>query len=1179
MKNFKFKWLLLSIVLSIASINTAWATDYVYISPGIWKTAGRLTAYFCSSDDKGAQWIDMTKITDDLYRVAVPATNNDKLIFLRMDPDKSNAWGNQWNQTNDLTPTGNEGKVFNIPATIDGVWSYKGSWGSVVSLFPNGKRIYFKPCAKWKEASARFAMFCVDGNTDTWLGMTQQGSTGYYYADIPNALTAYVVLCRMDPSKSGYGWTKDNPLWAQTNDIAPDGSDPLHNLIRATSDTYDTPTTDWWDYAPNATVIGSFNSWDRATGAYPLTGTGGTANVTLSATSDVEFMILEGETWHGNSDLFVGQSTSITMNGSTNCHVITGDAGEYTFTYNSGTQALTVEYPDSHPSSNYVYFEVPDGWTSVYSHRWSGSAYNTSWPGWILGTTTIGDADYAFMSTYGLSNFNFHKNAKDGYEDIKTPDLSLATNAGKHYTGTSFTPERVGSWSANFPITITLNKGDHGASNETAKVNYNATSLTSSTPVSANEGYTLEGYYDGSTKVLEADLTYAGTNVDEYISGGKWVKNKNCTLTAKYTLNSHNLTWSLAGGSITSEGGTYTAAGSVDYGTALTAPTVAKEGYSFAGWSPSVPSTMPDEDVTCTATWSEDLHDVIVLYQCNGKSISDNGSVTAIGITTSESTTAPSITGYTFSSWAAMPSGVTTSSELTGATITINATADDKTIVANYTAVPQTFNGSVSGHETEWNNTGNWTSGIVPTSEHAVTIAAPVVVSTTDAVAKSINITTGGSITINADAKLVVEQSITKNGGATTEEDIFIASSSISNGTLIWGTTGTLGKATVAYYTKSHGTGTTDDVNQYIGTPFSDEYNNYNYYGAWVFKAKSDMSAWERLPMGTKMEPFVGYNVIYNSESAGHTFIMGGTLNSNGNVTCTCSSNSYGDENLLANSWVAPIDISKFIEAEDFSGVEATIYIFNSTSEKASGEAGYTSVPTGGNYTVYNLLTSGSIPSMQSFSVCGSGTVKLNYNRLVKGAGTVSNGPMKAPSRDIRSEMVSLTIHVNDENGWGDELKLFEHEDFSVDFENGWDSHKLMGYSQAPQMYAVSSDGNMAINSVPSFDNNVVAFQAGSASNEYTMSFAYDGEETLYLNDTKAAFSQEITEDKAYDFTAASGDNVARFTITKSPVYKVPTGIENAEGFTNSASKQMIDGTLYIIRDGKIYNAEGSLVK
>ncbi|MBQ0119438.1 MAG: InlB B-repeat-containing protein, partial [Bacteroidales bacterium] len=67
-----------------------------------------------------------------------------------------------------------------------------------------------------------------------------------------------------------------------------------------------------------------------------------------------------------------------------------------------------------------------------------------------------------------------------------------------------------------------------------------------------------------------------------------------------YPRNSYNLTWNLDGGTITTAG---TPAGQVKYGATLSAPVPSKAGAQFNGWSPSVPATMPAEDIAFTAQW------------------------------------------------------------------------------------------------------------------------------------------------------------------------------------------------------------------------------------------------------------------------------------------------------------------------------------------------------------------------------------------------------------------------------------------------------------------------------------------------------------------------------------------------------------------------------------------------
>ena len=68
------------------------------------------------------------------------------------------------------------------------------------------------------------------------------------------------------------------------------------------------------------------------------------------------------------------------------------------------------------------------------------------------------------------------------------------------------------------------------------------------------------------------------------------------TVTATWTVNSYDVTWNVDGTETTE---------SVEYGAAIVAPAdPEKEGYTFAGWTPDVPSTMPAEEQTFTAQWA-----------------------------------------------------------------------------------------------------------------------------------------------------------------------------------------------------------------------------------------------------------------------------------------------------------------------------------------------------------------------------------------------------------------------------------------------------------------------------------------------------------------------------------------------------------------------------------------------
>ena len=72
---------------------------------------------------------------------------------------------------------------------------------------------------------------------------------------------------------------------------------------------------------------------------------------------------------------------------------------------------------------------------------------------------------------------------------------------------------------------------------------------------------------------------------------------ENMTIKAKWTMNQYTLTFDTNGGSTI-------APITQDYGTAITAPAdPTKTGYTFAGWTPAIPTTMPAENLTVTAQW------------------------------------------------------------------------------------------------------------------------------------------------------------------------------------------------------------------------------------------------------------------------------------------------------------------------------------------------------------------------------------------------------------------------------------------------------------------------------------------------------------------------------------------------------------------------------------------------
>ena len=109
------------------------------------------------------------------------------------------------------------------------------------------------------------------------------------------------------------------------------------------------------------------------------------------------------------------------------------------------------------------------------------------------------------------------------------------------------------------------------------KVKY-GTKITAPKPT--KKGYTFNGWSSSVAKTMPAkDVTYK----------------------AKWKANTYTLTWDLAGGTASNQ---YTS-GKVKCNAGIVAPVPTKEGYTFDGWSVSVPSKMPAKNLKITAKWRE----------------------------------------------------------------------------------------------------------------------------------------------------------------------------------------------------------------------------------------------------------------------------------------------------------------------------------------------------------------------------------------------------------------------------------------------------------------------------------------------------------------------------------------------------------------------------------------------
>ncbi|MBR3956402.1 MAG: InlB B-repeat-containing protein, partial [Kiritimatiellae bacterium] len=206
-------------------------------------------------------------------------------------------------------------------------------------------------------------------------------------------------------------------------------------------------------------------------------------------------------------------------------------------------------------------------------------------------------------------------------------------------------------WTAAYTVVYKPGANGIGSQQTAAKVQDIALSL-------AGELFTRDGY-------TQTGWATSDVGAKVYDLGAFYSANAAITLYPFWTANKYTVTFDANGGT---GGKTVT----LDYGTALSAPTVTRDGHTFTGWSPSVPATVPAGDVTYTAQWTANKY--TVTFDANGgtggKTVTlDYGAVLS----------APTVThdGYTFAGWspsvpATVPAGdVTYMAQWTANTYTV----------------------------------------------------------------------------------------------------------------------------------------------------------------------------------------------------------------------------------------------------------------------------------------------------------------------------------------------------------------------------------------------------------------------------------------------------------------------------------------------------------------------------
>ncbi|MFZ4581212.1 MAG: hypothetical protein ACOYM7_01065 [Paludibacter sp.] len=512
---------------------------------------------------------------------------------------------------------------------------------------------------------------------------------------------------------------------------------------------------------------------------------------------------------------------------------------------------------------------------------------------------------------------------------------------------------------------------------------------------------------------------------------------------------------------------------------------------------------------------------------------------------------------------------------------------------------------------TNWGTPGNWTGGFVPapgddvefakkSNNNGVPAESNLQLDINRTIGFLVNDSANLSVIIPPNLTLIVNNNIQSTSN--TDKILIQASASLPNGSIIYRNPqnlpvyGTVEMYSPASWNKSNAINNRYNW-QFFGIPVSTVDALPTFYGAYVrelFENDNDTAThWRMLTNTSVLQPFKGYELCQQAP-AFYTF-RGQLVNSNFQSGQFIKSTGalYPGQHMYANPYTSAMDIRQI---EFGTGVEATAYLYNTgtfTSWKTNPTKNvdgtvivpgqYNSVPKqqAGDFGILRQ-----IPSMGSIMVrilkpnasTTNSYVNFTYNSVAMG----NTDRQRAKAQSLTDTQAVTEIQLESDNGF-DKLWIMSHDQYTRNFDNGFDGIKLTGNALNQQIYAVETDGNYQINSVNDINNTSIAFQAGVDEN-YILTFMHNENSTIKY---KKIFLHDLVENQLIDITTSGTKYAFNASSTPNPVlrFKILSQNESIDSEKVSFSKVYhFDNKLYIQNfsenEGKVfvYDISGRMI-
>jgi len=472
MKKFNFKWLLLSFILSIASINTALAQcsqgQVFYFRPSTsnpdWTTDARFAV--CFQDVYGnssyESWYSCIEVPGDAgtYYAVAPAACY-KWFFCRMKgSDSNNNWSNppKWNQSTQLSWDGtNHYNLFTKKS--DGNWDGDCDWSK------------YAPPMSSATLSNTSTIYGGDGTSGNPYKI-KKGTTLSVSASATPAVdggyTKYYQFYKKEGAGSRTAW--GSRTTTSTASVTASNTVGVTYEIDVVAQneyysTYGTGATSSKMYFitedPIYAILGDFNSWSRSAATWDLVDQGSGSNnwdATFTLTKGTyEFKVVHNSVYYGKgtgesyTTLTRASNSVSSLAASTNNLKLTADVtGSYTFRFNSSTKNLTVTFQPAYT----VTFGKGTGGNTI-------SASATSAGGTISSGAYVASGDDITFSQTAKSGYTFK-----GWYDASSGGTAISCMASDDVYDDIAANIRVYAQYTEDMHDVTVEAGDNGTVDE-----------------------------------------------------------------------------------------------------------------------------------------------------------------------------------------------------------------------------------------------------------------------------------------------------------------------------------------------------------------------------------------------------------------------------------------------------------------------------------------------------------------------------------------------------------------------------------------------------------------------------------------------------------------------------------------------------------------------------------------